>query len=771
MSEPLILGIRHHGPGSARSALRALEAYQPDIVLIEGPTDAQELIELAAHPDMQPPVALLLYVPDEPKRAVYYPFVEFSPEWQVMRYGLERGIAVRFMDLPQTHRLALAEAESATSDTDAEVTVTAEVDESNTDAEVAVTPDAEPDREPIRHDPLGWVAEATGYGDGERWWEHMVEQRQDSSELFQGVLELMTALRAEAIDEQPNPIEQQREAWMRNSLRAAKKQGFERIAVVCGAWHAPALTKLPPAKDDNRLLKGLPKVKTTATWTPWTYGRLSAASGYGAGVEAPGFYDHLWLAPNDVGVGWLSRVAHLLRAHDLSAPPASVIEAVRLAEALSALRGRAVPDLADLTEAAQAVLCNGDAQPLALIERQLHIGERLGQTPEAAPLPPLQQDLQRQQKRLRLPAEAVQRQLELDLRKPNDRARSHLLHRLNILGVPWGKHSYASGKGTFRENWRLQWQPEFVVSLIEANVWGNTVADAAGAFARDAAQKTDQLPELTRWVERVLLADLPEALDAVMTRLQNVAAVTSDMPHLLAALPPLAHVLRYGDVRQTDASAVGQVIDGLAARVCIGLPAACSALNDEAAAAMRDDINAAQSAFALLQREDLLTAWCATLLRLADQEGLHGLLAGRCCRLLFEQGNLPVEDIARRMQLALSPAVEAGQAAAWIEGFLEGSGLVLLHHETLWQLLDEWLMTLPNETFVQLLPLLRRTFATFAPAERRQMGERAQRAPGAAAIAAVDSDYAAQRADQVLPLVVQLLGLDSAVGGGSGLDG
>src|ERR1051325_8726155 len=85
-----VFGIRHHGPGSARSLERALERLTPDIVLIEGPPEADELISFAADDAMRPPVALLIYRPDAPRRAVYYPFAEFSPEWRAMRFAVER---------------------------------------------------------------------------------------------------------------------------------------------------------------------------------------------------------------------------------------------------------------------------------------------------------------------------------------------------------------------------------------------------------------------------------------------------------------------------------------------------------------------------------------------------------------------------------------------------------------------------------------------------------------------------------------------------------
>ena len=110
-----IFGIRHHGCGSARSVRRVLDKMRPDIVLIEGAPEANEIISLAGHPEIQPPVAILIYAPDDPKKAVYYPFAEFSPEWQAIKFALETNTLVRFIDLPQSHQLAVSSQQSAVS--------------------------------------------------------------------------------------------------------------------------------------------------------------------------------------------------------------------------------------------------------------------------------------------------------------------------------------------------------------------------------------------------------------------------------------------------------------------------------------------------------------------------------------------------------------------------------------------------------------------------------------------------------------------------------
>ncbi|MCZ7648091.1 MAG: DUF5682 family protein [Planctomycetota bacterium] len=760
---PHIFGIRHHGPGSARSLRRALEELKPDCLLVEGPSDAEEVLELILHEQMKPPVALLGYVPDAPRQAAYYPFALFSPEWQALRYGLERKISLRFMDLPFAVQLAMDEERRKE---EAKAAQTAEgVREKGGEACSVEALDKTAEPHP-RQDPLRWLAEAAGYADGERWWEHMVEERRESGELFGAIREALSALRKELPpleDDKERHREEVREACMRGAIREAQREGFKRIAVVCGAWHAPVLDlEGHAAKDDAALLNGLPTAKVKTTWIPWTYGRLSFSSGYGAGIESPGWYEHLWIHEAQIAEHWLTRVARLLRGEDLNASSAQTIEAVRLADALASLRERPLPGLPEMNEAIQAIFCFGSALPLRLIHEKLIVGEVLGAVPDSTPIVPLQQDLEREQKRLRLPAKASQEVVEFDLRKETDLDRSRLLHRLNLLGVPWGETQRARSKGTFRESWRLQWKPEFAVALIDAARWGNTVREASSARAVDRAANALDLPTLTRLIECVFLCDLPEAAENLMTRLQAVSAVASDVVHLMDALPALADVLRYGNVRQTDAQMVTYVVDGLVARICIGLPVACGSLNDDTAAEMYARIERTHGSITLLEKDEHKTMWKGTLLKLSVLPNLHGLIAGRAVRLLFDSSVMPSEESARRLSLALSVNADPVPAAAWIDGFLRGSGQILIHDERLLQVLDAWVTGLAPDAFIGVLPLVRRTFSTFPSPERRSMGDRLKRGAKPQSLKSEEKtseDFDVARGEAVLPLVRQLLGL------------
>ena len=100
------LGIRHHGPGSARSLLQALEELRPDRLLIELPAEAAPLLPLLGDAGAEPPVALLIHVADKPAEASFSPFAAFSPEYQAIRWALAAGIPVEPFDLPAMHALA-----------------------------------------------------------------------------------------------------------------------------------------------------------------------------------------------------------------------------------------------------------------------------------------------------------------------------------------------------------------------------------------------------------------------------------------------------------------------------------------------------------------------------------------------------------------------------------------------------------------------------------------------------------------------------------------
>jgi hypothetical protein len=460
-------------------------------------------------------------------------------------------------------------------------------------------------------------------------------------------------------------------------------------------------------------------------------------------------------------IGWLARIARLMRERDLDCSSAHLIETARLADTLAALRQRPQPGLEELHEATRTVLTLGDESVLHFIKDALLVGQKMGQVPPDVPTVPLQKDLEQQQKSLRLKAEAFERTLDLDLRQPNDLARSHLLHRLNLIGIPWGRLSRTGGsaRGTFHEIWSLQWQPEFIMKLIEASPWGHSIDAAATARSLDRAHKAANLGELSALVNQALLADLGEAVQAISRVLENRAAVSGDTLQLLDALPPLANVFRYGNVRQTDTALVAHMLDSLILRAAIALPLACAALNDDAAQTLREKIIAAHGAIALRDAEEQTQAWQRALRQVAASTQAHELLQGLAGRLLLDDHLWEPTDAAQALSLHLSSGTEPLKAAAWLEGFLNRNALVLLHDAALWQLVDDWLCGLGEAHFIHILPLVRRTFSAFSASERSDLGQRARQGVRPVQAAASAPGWDEELAGLPLPLLMSILGI------------
>ena len=744
-----LFGIRHHGAGSARHLLAALRNYQPDCILLEGPPEADALLPLAAEADMQPPVALLAYRPDAPQQAVYYPFAAFSPEWQAIRYAAQAGIPLQFFDLPLAH--SLYEEASYDSEDDGE-------DDGEDDSDEDSEDDAD---ESAPADPFDELAAIAGLPDGEAFWEALVEQRRDSTEIFAAVAEAVTALR-EARGEAA-PRDALREAWMRKTLRQAEKT-YRRIAVVCGAWHVPALAAQVAAKDDNALLKGLPKTKVDCTWIPWTHSRLSLESGYGAGLAAPGWYAHLWAHPDDDGVRWIGRAAALLRGkgHDISA--AHVIETVRLANASAALRGQSQPRLADHLEALTAIIGMGDDTVLQLISREWLVGDAIGSVPAATPQLPLIADVAAQRKKLRLIETAEAKTLELDLRKPLDLQRSIFIHRLNLLGIDGAEALPVRGKGTYKEAWSYLYQPEQHITLTERAIYGNTLATAVSGYVSERLQQAGSLAELTALLARVIPADLPGLVARITAQIANLSASHDNLADTLAALPNLADTVRYGSVRDYDPAPLVAVLDTLLARLAAGGVQGCLNIDYDSARALFEPIRQADYQIGLLNNAALAAYWQRFLETILAAHNAHPLLSGSATRQLFDQQHLDADASAVQLAQHLSAANPPEHAAHWLEGFLYQSGTVLLIHEPLWQIVDGWLRGLTAEHFTELLPLLRRTFSSFEYGERRQLGDKARahasdRPAAAPATASTNTAFASEHGLAAMQTVAAWLGI------------
>ena len=175
---------------------------------------------------------------------------------------------------------------------------------------------------------------------------------------------------------------------MRRRIEETIEAGYgpEKIVAIVGAYHARVLSSEYEAMSDEEL-SSLARRDSQLTLMPYSYFRLSTQSGYGAGNHAPAYFEMLWEALEQESLGelparYLSRVARQLREEGTHRSTAEVIEGVRLARTLSALKDGLAPTLADLRDAAVTLLGHGESSVVQEALARVDVGTAIGQLPK-----------------------------------------------------------------------------------------------------------------------------------------------------------------------------------------------------------------------------------------------------------------------------------------------------------------------------------------------------------------------------------------------------
>jgi hypothetical protein len=762
--EPHLLGIRHHGPGSAALLSRALDTIDPACVLIEGPVEGDALIAHAALPGMRPPLAMLFHAADEPAHAIFAPFAEYSPEWVAMRWALDRGRAVRFIDWPASVSLAYGRGDVAASPV------------TDHDLEGAEDAPSEEDAVPLVYrDPLDELASAAGYSDGESFWNGLVEQggasAADPLAVFKAIGDAMSEIR-DAQERDGHVTDRRcrdelREAFMRGHVRSALKDTDGEVAVVVGAWHVGGLRRRTTVSDDRALIRDLPKVKVECTWAPWSDAHLSRMSGYGAGVVSPGWYRHLWSLYSGGGVAgveefaaaWQAKTANALRDEGHTASTASAIEAARLALALAAMRGLSTPGVGEMQEASLAVLCYGEEAMFEQVVRRLYVGSAVGEVDDSVPQHPLIKDFEVSCRRHRLKTTESVPSLKLDLRTDSGLAKSIFLHRLDILGLGWGRLLEAdSSRGTFREIWQLHWKPEMAIRLAEAAPYGVTVEQASAAMIISKAGIEDDVAQLADVVKRALLADLSEAAEACIGRLQAAAVHVADVAALMRAVVPLVGVIRYGTARKMPETALRSLVSALSVEINAGLVMGSQNIEEELAQSLVQSMRAYDSALSMFEDAALVDGWRGQLAAVAENYACSPAVAGLALRILHDAGAW-AEDRVAAVFSGRVIGEDVRKAGAFLESFLSGSAEILIQDQSLLFVMDDWMTSLDEEMFIEILPLLRRAFSGFDMTGRSRILERVSAGRRDGAVADVFEYESDPAFDRALGLLQTILGI------------
>ena len=702
MGEPTYFGVRHLSPAAAYHVREALDIAQPELVLVEGPSDLNDQMQWLCDPRTAYPVAILAYTKAAPVRTILYPLAIYSPEVQAILWANEHHVPCRFMDLPSSVFLAMQEQETE-------------------------------EQQPPSTESIYHRLEVLTGEEHDTFWERNFEQIDD---YHTACNTFGRELRASGNEAAENIL---REAYMKRVIRDAVKSGIpgSKIFCVCGAYHVEGLKENKPMTAAE--VKKLPKADSTATLMPYSYYRLSTRSGYGAGNKAPAYFHLLWEGLNGEGLQnvastYLVKLAAVHRNAGNIVSAAEVIEAVRLAGALAQMRGSRCPALQDLKDAAITTMGHGNLSELAVAFADTEIGKTIGFLPEGVARTSVQEDFYRQLKKLKLERfrSAELQRLDLDLReklnvKSQDAAlldlsRSFFLHRLRVLEIHFanGLRSKQT-QANWGEYWELRWTPEVEIEVVESSLLGDTIEGAAAFALKERAEQATSIDQAAGIFQDAFLCGMPAAAEHALAVLQSLSVDSAALTEVADTADKLSLVVRYGDLRQFDSAPVIPLIEQLFLRACLTLEDACHCDSKAAGAVTQamDRLNTLQLNHDFLDQ----SAWVSLLERISDRDDLNTKCSGFAMAVLLERGIATEELLSREVSRRLSPGVPADLGAGWFEGLAGKNRYALIARLSLWRHLSDYLDSLDEDTFRRALVFLRRAFADFAPSEKSDIAE------------------------------------------------
>jgi hypothetical protein len=492
-----IFPVRHHSPAASLHVRDLILKQKPKIILIEGPSDATDLIPLLLADGTEPPVAVLCYYQgssnggEDDERtgpsSLVSPFCAYSPEYVALRSGQKVGSVLRFCDIPagamltwrhqETPRQAPANQPAPPEAVSSDDAAAQQVIEQSLETQLAALADYFERRDSNEfwdtyfemsaralNDAAGFSQQMHAYGDLVRDWYEPDEPPALANAVAEtdaqegDAPEAPTEPEGPALGGRTIDFDRFREAFMRSEIRRALAEGYQPqdILVICGAAHTSALNLegTDYTWDEERVQEAKSAKAATLTLIPYSYARLSEQSGYGAGNRAPAYYQQVWENKGDFGAAtrrFLLLAMNTLHAQGHIISLADAIEAERLAWTLAAIREKPAPGLEELDDAARACFGRGALDTRSTL-RPLLIGDALGKLSSKVERTPLQADFYASLSRLRLPlADSPKKVDPLRLHESRDLQRSIFLHRLQVAGVSYGTLK-RSGRAEFQQS-------------------------------------------------------------------------------------------------------------------------------------------------------------------------------------------------------------------------------------------------------------------------------------------------------------------------------
>ncbi len=735
LSRPILyFPIRHHSPACAWHLKKAVAAYEPDCILIEGPENAQEQIRVLAHPETKAPVALYYFYKDskgllsEDKEdyRCYYPFLDSSPELVAMREAEALGIPARFIDLPYGEIL-IGTAE------DRGIRAEREKPSYNDDYLLS------------RSAYLRRLCEKTRLRSFDELWEKYFE----IGGLFLETADFIRLVSVQCgLSRQHTPKEELeadgcllRERYMAQQIAEASGK-YKRILVVTGGFHTYGLMELETLQPAAKPVKLHRLADRDQGVYPIAYSMeaADALNGYASGMQSPGFYQQVWdrLLKKETPEGAYEGAAlHQLvsagrQARKKKEPLSSydIICALSMAKGLAALRGKQEPGLYELRDAALSSFVKGEYSPstdLPLrILSELNTGKQVGSLCRDADRPPLILDFEEQCRKFGLKIQAAgQQEVTLELfTKKKHLAMSRFFYQIEYLGTGFARRTRGADllnrkdKSRIREIWSYRFSGSVLAALVDVSMMGGTVAEASRTRLVRQFQTSQSSQEAARLMAQGFLMGFLEEQARMGMHIREVLMEDGDFFSLTKGFSHLRMLYELQELYEVQDSAELEELIRICFQKIVQMLPSMAQVKDEQ---LKECMEGCLSLYQITGRPGFVR-YRPVLLeafeRLLGQRGITPGLEGTVLGLLYGYESRYEARIRSAAAGYLQGTDEMQmKSAAFLRGLFYTARDFVFVQEHFLEMIDGLLEKLSGEAFMKLLPELRQAFGYFTPLE------------------------------------------------------
>lgn len=540
--------VRHHSPACAFHLKKIIDEFKPETILIEGPSDANFLMEYMIDENTTAPFCIYSSYIDKnwEKCRSYYPFLDYSPEFVAIKKSNELKINCSFIDMPFASII--------------------ENSENNKNKKPISIYDKDNNKFNV-NDYTSRLTKKAGLRSFAELWERDFEINgilKNSEDFIKNVFALgyyMRLIESEDIETK------NREYFMAKNIKECIDKKANKILVITGSFHVNGI--IDKLKDFENIEIEFNKLKkyniqnSSNYLIPYSFEEADQRKGYIAGIEYPAFYNNIWKKLNEDLIenaytetvkSFIVKAAGINRDYyNVNIP--DCINAYYMAINLAKLRGKNNAGVYELIDAVKSAFVKGEIslENTGNIELMMKLlsGIANGKVSSKSIVPPVVLDFRNICKTHRIRIDKTETtELTLDIIKDkNHFEKSKFFHKMRFLDIGFCKlikgpdYIEKTDKNLAREIWKYKYNSQVEALLIDKSVYGTSVEELCLNFIKDKLKSRLNGEEISKLIIESTVMGLYNFLIDNYNEIENIILSDNDFVSLCKALDNFSYLI------------------------------------------------------------------------------------------------------------------------------------------------------------------------------------------------------------------------------------